>query len=136
MSIVEGLVFISVEDSIGNIKNITQSQDFTEISARTKFFALAGDTVYTFLDAFIPKIKNRIGAETLTLNVYGKNRLEDTETLLASLNLSLNDQPVYFAAGIESKVYFSFEIIDTRLLRRWLLFGFQVFGEPDGEYFQ
>ena len=131
-----GSAVIIITNLDGSTSNIAQSQDTTNIYMETRAFALAGDNVYAFLDSFVPKIKNRIGAAALTLEVWGKNRIGDAAILLASLPLGLNDEPVYPVNPIQSQVYYIFKIIDTALSVRWKLHGFQIFGESDGNYFQ
>lgn len=135
MSTVFGRISAVITSPDGVVRSLTQANDFTSIFAETKALALSGDNVYTFLDSFIPKIQNRIGATSLQLEIYGKNRLEENSKFLAALDLSQSDKPVHPSAPIESCVYYVFRLVDTILAKHWKLSGFQIFGEPDGNYF-
>jgi hypothetical protein len=135
MSTVFALVNAVITSPDGSMQSLSRATDFTSVSAETRAIAFSGDNIYTFLDSFVPKIQGRVGATSLSLAVYGKNRLEETERLLTTLDLSQSDLPVHPAKPIESCVYYIFRLTDTFLTKTWKLTGFQVFGEPDGSYF-
>ena len=135
MSVVFGELTMVITTAAGAQYNVQRAGDFASVYAETKSIAFSGENVYTFLDSLVPKIKNRVGAVGLVLEVYGHNRLEDEKRLLATLDLSLSDAQVHPAKPIESCVFYAFRLVDSTLTRQWKLSGFQLFGEPDGEYF-
>lgn len=133
MSIVLGLVRASLTRADGTFVNLSQATDFTSAFAETRDFSLSGSTVYTFIDTIIPKIRDRIGAVGLTLVILGRNRHEDPLQVLGTFPLDTDDKPV-FTGRMESVVFHRARLIDQQLTRHWLLYGFEVWGEPDGSY--
>lgn len=133
MSVVLGQIRASITHSDGTTVNLAQAGDFTAILAETRDFAFSGDEMYTFVDTIVPRIQGRVGSAGLRLVILGRNRHEDTLQELATYPLDLDDKPIF--TKLPSFVYYRARLVDDQLKKRWILYGFEVFGEADGGYF-
>lgn len=133
MSVVLGQIRASLTRADGTFVNLSQAGDFTSILAETRDFAPSGDEMYSYIDTVIPRIQGRIGSRGLQMAILGRNRHEEPLQLLGIYPLDVDDKPVY--VKIPSFVFYRFRLFDVQLAKRWIFYGLEAFGEPDGQYF-
>jgi len=97
---------------------------------RTRRFEMEEEQVQKFLAGVRVECQTLGMMGQMLLEIYGSNRLNEVESLLATLELDGGDVPIW--GNWPSMRYYSFRLIDTSVTGVWKLTALEGLGSDDG----
>ena len=118
---------------IGGVKTTLGSAFGTNLSEiETKALHIGQDRLVYFLDQITSHITDNRDQQQMILEIYGSDREDGPFDLLDTIDLSLEDPGYADPPGMR---YYKLKYIDSAVMERWQLHGFDFYGEPGGDEF-
>lgn len=129
-----GIESLSMVLTTGGIPiNVGNAQDTMLCYITTKALDFGQADKVKFLDRIITHLRNAADQTNLSIEIYGADAEDGPFVLHKSVALANNDPQ--FLNDVPGNRYYKFKFIDLGVRERWMLHGFEIFGEYGGDEF-